>query len=70
MNEDIGGESAIAHTSSHKSDRMSSRIGIVGGRRRWTVDQKLAILRDAFGPDGSVGGACKRYAIGSGQVYT
>ena len=66
MNEDIGGEAASAHTSSH----MSARIEIVGGRRRWTVDQKLTILRDAFGPDGSVGEACKRHAIGSGQVYT
>ena len=36
---------------------MSSRIEIVGrmsGRRRWTVEQKLAILREAFGPGGSV----------------
>ena len=66
MSEDICGAGASAHTSSH----MSARIEIVGGRRRWTVDQKLAILRDAFGPDGSVGDACKRHAIGSGQVYT
>lgn len=34
---------------------MTTRIEVVGrisGRRRWTVEQKLAILRDAFGPDG------------------
>ncbi|MGE4304454.1 MAG: transposase [Novosphingobium sp.] len=52
---------------------MSTRIEIVGrvsGRRRWTVEQKLAILRDAFGPEGSVGDACKRHAIGSGSIYT
>lgn len=70
MSEDICGEAVSAHTISHMSDRMSGRIEIVGGRRRWTVDQKLAILRDAFGPDGSVGDACKRHSIGSGQIYT
>ena len=42
---------------------MSGRIEIVGrvsGRRRWTVEEKLAILRDAFGPDGSVRAAVER----------
>ncbi|MFA7441237.1 MAG: hypothetical protein WCZ66_09740 [Sphingomonadaceae bacterium] len=37
------------------SGRMSTRIEVVAGRRRWTVEQKLAILRDAFGAGGSVG---------------
>jgi transposase len=52
---------------------MTTRIEIVGrvsGRRRWTVEQKLAILRDAFGPDGSVRAACERHEVGSGQLYT
>ena len=52
---------------------MTTRIEIVGrvsGRRRWTVEQKLAILRDAFGPDGSVRAACERHEIGSGHLYT
>jgi transposase-like protein len=52
---------------------MSSRIEIVGrvsGRRRGTVEQKLAILRDAFGPDGSVRAAVERHEIGSGAIYT
>ncbi|MGY4395327.1 transposase [Sphingomonas sp. UYAg733] len=52
---------------------MSSRIEIVGrvsGRRHWTVEQKLAILRDAFGPDGSVRGATERHEVGSGAIYT
>ena len=46
---------------------MSARIEVVGrvsGRRRWTVEQKLVILRDAFGSGGSVRDACK------GQLYT
>jgi transposase len=59
--------------SGHMSDRMTTRIEIVGrvsGRRRWTVEQKLAILRDAFGQGGSVRGACERHEVGSGQLYT
>ncbi|MDQ0838847.1 transposase [Sphingomonas faeni] len=53
--------------------RMSGRIEIVGrvsGRRRWTVEQKLAILRDAFGPDGLVRAAVERHEIGNGAIYT
>ncbi|MGV2497842.1 IS66-like element accessory protein TnpA [Pelagerythrobacter aerophilus] len=52
---------------------MSTRIEVVGrvsGRRRWTVEQKLSILRDAFGPDGSVRSACERHEVGSGLLYT
>ena len=63
----------IDSVSSHTSGRMSSRIEIVGrvsGRRRWTVEQKLAILRDAFGPEGSVRSATERHEVGSGAIYT
>ncbi|WP_336966644.1 IS66-like element accessory protein TnpA [Sphingobium aquiterrae] len=52
---------------------MSSRIEVVSrvsGRRRWTVEQKLAVLRDAFGPDGCVRTACERHDVGSGSIYT
>lgn len=59
--------------SSHTSGRMSARIEVVGhvsGRRRWTVEQKLLILRDAFGSVGSVRSACERYEVGSGLIYT
>ena len=52
---------------------MTTRIEVVGrvsGRRRWTVEQKLAILRDAFGPEGSVRAACDRHEVGSGSLYT
>jgi transposase len=60
-------------TSTHTSGRMTTRIEVaarVSGRRYWTVEQKLAILRDAFGPEGSVRDACERHDVGSGQVYT
>ena len=59
--------------SSHTSGRMTGRIEVVGrvsGRRRWTVEQKLAILRDAFGAGGSVRAACAHHGVGSGQMYT
>lgn len=42
----------------------------MSGRRRWTVEQKLAILRDAFGLDGSVVAAVERHEVGSGAIYT
>jgi transposase len=34
------------------------------------MEQKLAVVRDAFGPEGSVRDACERHGVGSGQVYT
>lgn len=70
MSEDFGASGASALTTGHMSDRMSSRIEVVGGRRRWSVDQKLLILREAFGPDGSVSATCQRHAVGSGMLYT
>ena len=52
---------------------MSGRMEVISrisGRRRWTVEQKLAVLRDAFGPDGCVRSACERHEVGSGAIYT
>ncbi len=69
MSSDIEDDGASSHT----SGRMTGRIEVVGrvsGRRRWTVEQKLAILRDGFGPGGSVRDACERHGVGSGQMYT
>lgn len=69
----MSGDSEDDGASSHTSGRMSGRIEVVGrvsGRRRWTVEQKLAILRDGFGPGGSVRDACERHGVGSGQMYT
>lgn len=73
MMDDFDDQDSSSHTTSHLSTRMTGRIEIVGrvsGRRRWTVEQKLAILRDAFGCEGSVSSACERHEIGSGQLYT
>ena len=52
---------------------MSGRIEViarVSGRRFWSVEQKLAMLRDAFGPGGSVRSAMERHEVTSGQLYT
>lgn len=65
--------SASDGATTHTSGRMSSRIEIVSrvsGRRRWTVEQKLAALRDAFGAEGCVRTACERHDVGSGSIYT
>ena len=52
---------------------MSSRITVIGrvsGRRYWTVAQKLAMLRDAFGSGGCVRTAMDSHEVTSGQLYT
>ena len=52
---------------------MSSRIEViarVSGRRYWTALQKLAMLRDAFGPGGCVRTAMELHEVSSGQLYT
>lgn len=52
---------------------MSSRIKVVArvsGRRAWTVEQKLAMLHDAFGPRGSVRASIDRHEVSSGLLYT
>ena len=62
-------EPAADVASSHTTGRIEI-VGRVSGRRRWTVEQKLAILRDAFGPNGSVRAAVERHEVGSGAIYT
>jgi transposase len=65
-----------ADTSSHTTGRASSskaRVQIVGrvsGRRNWTVEQKLAIIGEAFTSGSSVASTIERHEISSGQLYT
>ena len=71
--DDIDDDGTSSHTTGHMSTRMTGRVEIVGrvsGRRRWTVEQKLVALRDAFGPEGCVRTACERHYVGSGSIYT
>ena len=66
-------DEVVEGASGHMTGRMSGRIEVVArvsGRRHWTVEQKLAILRDAFGPNGSVRDTVERHEVGSGQLYT
>ncbi len=68
MDDEVG-----ADASGHTSSRMSGRIEViarVSGRRYWSVEQKLTMLRDAFGPGGSVRLAMERHDITSGSLYT
>ena len=60
-------------TTSHTSGRMTGRMTViarVSGRRLWTVDQKLLMLRDAFGSGGCVRTAMERHEVSSDQLYT
>ena len=66
---------ADLHTgaTSHTTSRMTGRIEVVGrvsGRRRWAVEQKLAILHDAFGPEGSLRAACEHHEVSAAQLYS
>ena len=66
-------QEVIEGPTSHTSGRMTGRIEViarVSGRRFWTVEQKLAMLRDAFGPGGSVRSAMERHDVTSGLLYT
>jgi transposase len=45
-------------------------VARVSGRRKWTSEEKLEILRDAFGPGGSVREAIELHEVYSGLLYT
>lgn len=66
-------QEVVGDESGHTSSRMTGRIEViarVSGRRFWTVEQKLTMLRDAFGPGGSVRSAMERHEVTSGLLYT
>lgn len=63
----------VEGASGHTTARMTGRIEViarVSGRRFWSVEQKLMMLRDAFGPGGSVRSAMERHEVTSGLLYT
>ena len=64
---------SLVDATSHMSGRMTGRMTViarVSGRRLWAVDQKLLMLRDAFGSGGGVRTAMERHEVSSGQLYT
>ena len=68
MSDDVIEDEGDAPTS-HMTGRMTV-IGRVSGRRFWTIEQKMAVLRDGFGPGGSRKLAMERHEITSGQLYS
>jgi transposase len=49
-----------------------SRIEVLSGperRRRWSEEQKRAIVAEAFAPGASVSAVARRTDIGTGQIY-
>jgi transposase len=63
-------------TSTHTSDRMSAsrqRIEVITGierRRRWSIDQKMAIVKESMAPHATVAEICRKHDLGTGQLYT
>ena len=63
-------------TSTHTSARMSAprpRIEVITGverRRRWSWDQKRAIVEESLSPHASAAAIARRQGIGTGQLYT
>jgi transposase len=63
-------------TSGHTSDRMSAhrpRIEVITGverRRRWSFEQKRAIVMEGRLPHASPAAVARRHGIGTGQLYT
>ncbi len=50
---------------------MSQMTLLTGERRRtWSVDQKLAILGEAFAPGAVVAEVARRYEMSTGLIYT
>ncbi len=45
-------------------------IARMATKRSWTVEQKIAILDEAFAPGACVSDAAERYEVNTGQLYT
>jgi transposase len=62
--------------STHTSARMSAprpRIEVITGverRRRWSRDQKRAIVEESLAAHASAAAISRRHGIGTGQLYT
>ena len=62
-------------TSTHTSDRMSARpqrIEVITRgerRRRWSLEEKQAIVAESLAPHASLTAIARRHGIGTGQLY-
>jgi transposase len=81
MLKDRGGKSMNdlvmeSDTSAHTSARMSAprpRIEVITGverRRRWSWDQKRAIVEESLSADAPAAAIARKHGIGTGQLYT
>ena len=72
----LNGTATESDASSHKSARMTAprpRIEVITGverRRRWSWDQKRAIVEESLSPHASAAAIARRHGIGTGQLYT
>jgi transposase-like protein len=66
----------IAQESAHTSTRMSGpgqRIVVITGaerRRRWSWEQKQAIVAESVAPRASPTVIARKYGLNTGQLYT
>ena len=65
----LGSDLAISLATSRISNRIEV-VARVSERKRWTVEQKVAILQDAFGLNGSVRAARERHDVTSGRLFS
>ena len=72
----VNGAATEPDASTHTSARMSAprpRIEVITGverRRRWSWDQKRAIVEESLAPHASAAAIARRHGIGTGQLYT
>jgi transposase len=72
----LNGVATDSDVSTHTSARMSAprpRIEVIAGverRRRWSWDQKRAIVEESLSPRASAAAIARRHGIGTGQLYT
>jgi transposase len=71
----LNGMAMESDASTHTSARMSAprpRIEVITGveRRRWSWDQKRAIVEESLAPHASAAAIARRHGIGTGQLYT
>jgi transposase len=72
----LNGVATESDASTHTSARMSAprpRIEVITGverRRRWSWDQKRAIVEESLSPRASAAAIARRHGIGTGQLYT
>ena len=72
----LDGKAMEADTSAHTSTRMSAprqRIEVITGverRRRWSREQKRAIVLESERPGASPTAVARKHGIGTGQLYT